>query len=310
MDTYQHFIGIDISKQGLDLCILPDNTYKHFPNTPTGIASLIQWAKPYTPSLCVFEPTGGYELPLQQALLQHYSPCAKINARHIRHYARCIGQTAKTDTIDARILAEYAQRITPRPMVTPDPNETLLAELVHRRRQLVDDLIREKNRLEKTPPPTVAHSIQRHLEHLQHEVAAFDRGIEDQVFSCPVLAHKHAVMTAFKGVGKTTAAVLIAELPELGKVGPKTIASLAGVAPHNRDSGTLRGRRSISGGRVGVRCALYMAALSAVRHDPFLKGFYKRLKEQGKPPKVALVAAMRKLLIRLNGKVRDQLYPT
>lgn len=300
-------IGIDVSKGQLDVCIFPDKRLKKFRNDTKGISALIRLAKSTNPSLLVFEPSGGYEKQMQQRLLADNLPCAKINARQIRDFARCIGKTAKTDAIDAGVLAEYAATIKPGIMAEKYQDEAL-AELVKRKRQLVDDLVREKNRLDKNPNAVICRSIKRHIKLLENEILSFDKEIEACVSSSEELSRKSKVLTSVNGIGKYTAAVLIAEMPELGQIGAKPIASLAGLAPHNYDSGNMRGKRMISGGRISVRCSLYMATLAAIRQDGFLKDFYQHLKKQGKPSKVAIVAAMRKLLIRLNAKIRDEFY--
>lgn len=298
-------LGIDVSKSQLDVYLSEENKVRQFSNTNQGISSLIKWIGKESPSLLVFEPSGGYERLLQRRLLNNKIPCAKVNARQIRDYARCAGILAKTDSIDARVLAEYGERMRPKHMIEKEEQEEELAELVKRRRQLIDEVVREKNRLEKNPTSFVQASIHQHIALLKKEIATFDKAIETFVSTSELMAKKHNVITSFKGVGATTAAVLIAELPELGKVDAGAIASLAGLAPHNYDSGTMRGKRRISGGRLSVRCALYMAALSAIRYDPFMKDFYTRLKERGKPSKVALTAAMRKLLIRINAALKQ-----
>lgn len=308
MNTLPCTMGIDVSKQHLDVCLLPTGEAQHYANTSKGINQLLRWIKKTDPSLLVFEPSGGYERPLQKALLKKHIPCSKVNARQVRDFARCLGQIAKTDILDAAILAEYGAKFRPKQMIAKEQQEELLSEVIKRRRQLTDELVREKNRLEKDPHCSIQKSIKKHIQLLQEEIKEFDQKIETIVLTDDKMYQKHQVLTSVKGVGETTAAVLIAELPELGQIGSGPIASLAGIAPHNRDSGNLRGRRMISGGRLTVRCALYMATLSAVRADPFLKEFYQRLKENGKPSKVALTAAMRKLLIRLNAKVKYEIY--
>ena len=307
MKNLETTMGIDVSKATLDVCIFPDKKLKQFGNDAKGISALVKLAKRTNPTLLVFEPSGGYEKQVQKKLSDCQLPFAKINARQIREFARCTGRIAKTDAIDASILAQYAATIKPEAMPEKDHNEEL-ASLVKRRRQLVDDLVREKNRLDKNPPTSVSSSIKSIIKILENEIKTFDKQIETFVLSSAELSQKSKVLTAVNGIGINTAAILLAEMPELGKIGNAPIASLAGLAPHNCDSGSMRGKRRVSGGRISVRCALYMATLAAVRKEGFLRDFYLRLKSQGKPSKVALTATMRKLLIRLNAKLRDEFY--
>lgn len=300
-------IGIDVSKQYLDVFCRHDQKTLRVPNHPQGITALLAWigqraARP----LMVIEPTGGYEHTLQTMLLDQGLSVAKVNARQVREFARAKGQLAKTDAIDAAVLADYGQVMAPRTVVGTSPEQHELVQLVKRRRQLVELATIEKNRLEKAPDELATQSIQRMLSVLKEEIQAMDIRMAKLIEAHESLSDSQDVVRQVKGIGPLTFAILLAELPELGRIGNKQISSLVGVAPHNVDSGMMRGKRRIRGGRVSIRCALYMAVLSAIQHDPSMKRFYLHLVEEGKKPKkVALVAVMRKMLVRLNAKMRE-----
>ena len=308
MEVYNQAIGIDVSKATLDVYHSSENTGKQFPNDDKGIAKLIEWIGKGDNVLVIFEPSGGYERFLQYALLSHSISCSKVNARQIRNFARAIGRLAKTDKIDAEILAHYGLKMQPRTMVIPEEKQRELAEYVKRRRQLIDMLVEERNRLDKSPGSFAKESTERVLAVLKEELNNIDCCIEEFIESSDKLKQMHNIVLQVKGIGKVVAAVLIAELPELGIISNKQISSLVGVAPHNKDSGTVRGQRHISGGRKTVRCALYMATLSAIRFDDRIKGFYNNLRIKGKPAKVAITACMHKLIIIINAKLRDEFY--
>jgi len=300
-------IGIDVSKQYLDAFCRHDQHTVRVPNHPQGITALLAWigqrtARPFI----VIEPTGGYEHTLQAMLLEQGLSLAKVNARQVREFARAKGRLAKTDTIDAAVLADYGQVMTPRTLVGPSPEQRELAQVVKRRRQVVELATIEKNRLEKATDDLAIESIQRLLRILKEEIQEMDARMAKLMKSHRSLSNAHDVVKPIKGIGPLTLATLLAELPELGRIGNRQISSLVGVAPHNVDSGMRRGTRHIHGGRVRIRCALYMAVLSAIQHDPGMKRFYQHLVEHGKKPKkVALVAVMRKILVRLNAKMRE-----
>ena len=238
-------------------------------------------------------------------LLENGISLAKVNARQVREFARAKGQLAKTDAIDASVLAEYGQVMNPRTMVITSREQQELAELVKRRRQLVEITIIEKTRLEKTTHDLAKQSIQRMLLVLKEEILEMDTRIAKLIEAHDSLSDSQDVVREVKGIGPLTFAILLAELPELGRIGNKQISSLIGVAPHNVDSGTMRGRRRIRGGRIRVRCVLYMAVLSAIQHDPDMKSFYQHLVQKGKKPKVAIVAVMRKMIVKINAKMRE-----
>ncbi|MEQ8627079.1 IS110 family transposase [Ekhidna sp.] len=308
MKDQETTIGVDVAKHKLDVCVLPDGEYAQFDNDENGISQIMVLIKKSNPTLVVFEPSGGYERLLQQTLVRKKLPYAKVNARMVRDFARCTGRIAKTDAIDADVLAQYGAVIRPESKVAISEEEAHLSALIKRRRQLVDDLVREKNRLEKKPPFLVVKSIKKHIKFLEKEIGTFDEEMAKHIKSSEILAKKTEMLTAIRGIGKNTAAVLLADMPELGKIGSRPIASLAGLAPHNRDSGMMRGKRMVSGGRSTVRRALYMATLTAIRQEGFVRDFYIHLTNQGKPAKVAMTAAMRKMLVRVNAKIRDEFY--
>ena len=300
------FVGIDVSKAHLDVAFDGGGEVVRHANSPSGCAALA--AELSGATLAVLEATGGYELEIVRALQRAGAPVAVVNPRRVRDFARASGRLAKTDRIDARIIAHFARAMRPAQTPKIEDGRMALVELVTRRRQLIDMIIAEDNRLEHASA-TIASAIKEHIAHLKDQLASIDTAIALSVRADEASVRRKAILESVPGVGEITAAVLIAELPELGEIDDKKIAALVGVAPVAHDSGTLRGQRRIAGGRPSVRCALYMAALSAVRFNPAIKTFHRRLRDNGKRPKVALVAAMRKLVILLNTLVRrDQLW--
>jgi transposase len=297
-------IGIDVSKAHLDVADAAAERTVRFANDPDGIAALIGSLHGRTPALIVLEATGGYEMAAVRALQAAAFPVAVVNPRQARDFARASGRLAKTDAIDARILARFGAALRPTPLPKIDASQAAIAGLVARRRQIVDMLVAERNRLELAEP-TIHRWIEEHTLALKSQLAQVDAAIALAVEVNPNLQRRHQILTSVKGVGPLTAAVLLAELPELGAIGHKQLAALVGVAPINHDSGQHRGQRHIGGGRHSVRCAVYMAALVGIRFNPTLHAFYRRLRDAGKRPKVAIVASMRKLLIILNALVRD-----
>lgn len=296
-------IGIDVSKRFLDVAQTGSDQVRRWNNDAAGIAGLAEGLAKQPPALIVLEATGGYEMAAVQAMQRTGLPVAVVNPRQARDFARASGQLAKTDAIDARILASFGAALRPAPLPPIDASQAAISALVARRRQLVDMLVAERNRLEHAD--TTRRWIEDHILVLKSQLAQVDAALGLAVENSAELHHRHQVLTSVKGVGPLTAAVLLAELPELGTIGHKQIAALVGVAPINHDSGQHRGQRHIGGGRQSVRCALYMATLVGVRFNPTLHAFYHRLRQAGKRPKVALVASMRKLLIILNALVRD-----
>jgi len=295
-------VGIDVSKRYLDVALA--DRIERVGNDAAGLAALVAAITAAGTGLVVLEATGGYETAAVRALQGAGMPVAVINPRQARDFARAQGRLAKTDAIDARVLACFGAAVRPSPLPPIEPGRDALAGLVARRRQLVDMLVAEQNHLEHAAA-AVRSWIEHHCGALRNQLAQVDAAIAVAVEADLALARRRAILVSVKGIGQATAAVLLAELPELGRIDHRQLAALIGVAPINHDSGQFRGQRHIAGGRASVRCALYMATLSAVRHNHNLQAFYQRLRANGKPAKVALVAAMRKLATILNAVVRD-----
>jgi transposase len=258
------------------------------------------------PALIVLEATGGFEVTVAAALASASLPLAIVNPRQIRDFARATGRLAKTDALDAQVIALFAERIRPEPRPLADADSQSLAELIARRRQVVEMLGMETNRLHQARNPRVQRMLKATLKTLKAQLAELDRDIDDTIKRSPVWRAADDLLTSVPGVGDVTAHTLIADLPELGQLDRRRIAALVGVAPVNRDSGQMRGRRTIAGGRTDVRNALYMATLSATRWNPVISQHYRSLVERGRPKKVALVACMRRLLGILNAMIRTK----
>jgi transposase len=297
------FVGIDVSKASLDVVVRPGNACWTDNNDEESIARLVTRVAQLQPELIVLEATGGYHLAVTAALAAAGLPVVVANPRQVREFARSLGRLAKSDRMDAAILAEFADRVRPEVRSIPDPCTRELQALVTRRRQLVLMMTAEKNRLGGSPLP-IQKQIRKHLEWLEKHLAQMDTDMENTLRSSPVWREREDLLRSVKGVGPITSAILLAELPELGTLNRKQIAALVGVAPFNRDSGKWRGRRSIWGGRAHVRSALYMSALSAIRNNTVIRGFYQRLRTAGKLGKVAITACMRKLLSMLNAMLK------
>ena len=298
-------VGIDVGKQQVDVHVRPQGDAFRVATDEAGLTELIERLQALGPSLVVLEATGGYEVPVAAALGSAGLPVAVVNPRQVRDYARATGQLAKTDTLDARMLARFGEAVQPAVRPLPDAQARLLSALVARRRQLVEMLAAESNRHRQVHERQVRELIAAHLEWLRQALKALERELHDTIRTTPLWRERENLLTSVPGVGDVTARTLIAELPELGQLDRRRIAALVGVAPLNRDSGTLRGRRMIGGGRATVRNVLYMAAVTAIRWNPPVAAFYQRLITAGRPAKVALVAAMRKLLVILTAIVRD-----
>jgi transposase len=298
------YVGIDVAKATLDVSVSGDPGVWQVPNADRDMDALCTRLSALRPTLIVLEATGSYELRAAAALGAAGLPVAVVNPRQVRSYARSIGQLAKTDRIDARVLARFAEAVHPEVRPLPDDDTRSLDALVTRRRQLVGMLVAEQTRL-ATAPMVTRKLIKAHIGWLRRQLAQIDSDIDGTVRRSPLFRAKDDLLQSVPGVGSATSRTLLALLPELGTLNEKQIASLVGVAPFNQDSGTLRGRRRVWGGRARVRTALYMAALVGSRHNAILKDLYDRLRAAGKPPKVALVACMRKLIIILNAIVRD-----
>ena len=297
-------VGIDVSKDHLDIAIEPGQA-SQTSNDETGIAGLVERLLALQPTTVILEATGGFELPLTGALLAACLPVVVVNPRQVRDFARATGQLAKTDAIDARVLARFGGAVRPELRPLPDEATQELAALVARRRQLVEMLTAEKNRL-RLAARAVRRDIQQHIRWLERRLSDLDGDLAQQVRSSPSWRERDDLLQSVPGIGPVSSVTFLAQLPELGRLNRKEIAALVGVAPLNRDSGTLRGRRVVWGGRSHVRAALYMATLTATRHNPVIRSFYTRLLAAGKPKKVALVACMRRLLTVLNAISRDR----
>lgn len=299
MISSRDYVGVDVSKTHLDLALAGPRVQR-LPNTPAGMSRLVQQLARLSRPHVVCEATGSYTRLLARELGGHGIALSRINPRRVRDLARADGTLAKTDAIDAAVILRFAHLMQPEPDPAHDPLAVALADLVRRRRQMVDMLAMDKQRREHPEAELVQASIDAHIGFLGSQIAQMDRAIARHIGSDATLGRRAELLTTIPGIGQTTAAVLIAEMPELGTIGNKQAAALAGVAPFNRDSGEMRGTAHIAGGRLSVRCALYMATLSAIRANPPIRTFYQRLRAQGKPGKLAIVAAMRKLITTAN----------
>lgn len=297
-------IGIDVSKDRLDVAFSGSADTMSLGNLPADHDQLVRIARDRSPRLIVIEATGGYERGVVAELAAAKLPVVVVNPRQVRDFARAVGKLAKTDAIDAQVLAHYAEAINPPLRPLDDAKTQELSAVLARRRQLLEMRAAEHNRLLQTPHARVRKSIQAVLDLLDEQLAEIDGDLDKRIQDSPVWHAKEELLTTVKGVGKTTARTLLADLPELGSLSRQKIAALAGVAPFNRDSGAFRGQRTIQGGRGTVRRALYMATLVATRFNPAIQACYQRLLAAGKRKKVALVACMRKLLVILNAIVR------
>lgn len=299
------YVGIDVAKARLDVAVSSDEATWQVANDPEGIDQVVHQLDEVSPALVVLEATGGYETALAAALAAAGIPVAVVNPRQVRDFAKALGKLAKTDTLDARVLALFGERV--RPVARPLPNVQAqeLTALLARRRQLIEMLTAEKNRL-RTALPRVHHEVQEHITWLQERLAKLDGDLGAMLRESPVWQEKEQLLRSAPGVGPGLTLSLLADLPELGSLDRRQIAALVGVAPLNRDSGTLRGKRTVWGGRSHVRAALYMAALVASRFNPVIRSFYQRLCAAGKPKKVALTACMRKLLTILNAMLKHR----
>lgn len=288
-------IGIDVSQRSLEVAVVPSGEQWPVTNEPTAIDALAERLVQLEPERIVLEATGGYELPLLGALAQAGLPVVAVNPRQVRDFARSTGQLAKTDALDAQVLAQFAAAVRPTLRPIPDAATRELAALLARRRQLVEMRTAETNRL-ATAHDRVRASIRELVRFLDKRIAELDRELHDRLRGSPVWRDKEDLLRSIPGVGPVLSATLLIGVPELGSLSHKQLAALIGVAPLNRDSGSWRGQRSTWGGRASVRAVLYMATSVAVRHNPVLEELYQRLLRAGKPRKVALVACMRKLL--------------
>lgn len=297
-------LGIDVSGAHLDACLHPQGRSRRFPNRQEGISALIAWAREQE-AFVVLEATAPWDQPLIRALEAAGSPFHRANPKRARDFARSMGLLAKTDAVDARMLALYGARLPLRPTEPVAPERLELQGLNARRDQLVLMRKAERTRLKGTTDPVLIDSLKAVLAMLDEQVRTLERRIAECLAQCAALARDAAILRAAAGVGPVCAAVLLAAMPELGRVDRRAVAALAGLAPVARDSGLLRGKRHVQGGRKRVRDALYMAALAAIRVGRW-KQAYDRLRNLGKPPKAAIIAVARKLLVALNAAIRDQ----
>jgi transposase len=297
-------VGIDVAKATLDVAALPGGAAWSVANDAAGLGALVARVQALAPTLVVLEATGGYERALVVALATAGLPLVIANPRQVRAFARAVGQLAKTDRLDAGVLARFGQQVQPTPRPLPDATVQVLDALLARRRQLLEMLTAEKNRL-GIAPPALHRSLHQHIRWLERQLAALDDDLDGQIQASPVWRAKDNLLQSVPGVGPVLSRTLLGKLPELGTLSRRQIAALVGVAPLARDSGTWRGRRHVGGGRAPVRTALYMAAVTAAFHNPVLRPFYQRLRAAGKPAKVAFVAIARRLLTILNAMVRS-----
>lgn len=305
MDTDETFVGIDVSKGRLDVHVHPSGEAFACARDAEGLDQLLARLAPLKPVLVALEATGGFETVAAAHLAAAGCPVAVVNPAQVRAFAAALGKRAKTDPIDAAVIARFAATARPQPKPAPDETLQALADLVTRRRQIVAMIGAERQR-EKRAPARLGKSIARLLKALQKELSEVEADIDETMRGSPLWREKESLLVSVPGIGQTIARVLLADLPELGGLGRREIAALAGLAPHTRQSGQWKGRSFISGGRAEPRASLFIAAMVAARHNPVLKTFYQRLIAAGKPKKLALIAVARKLLTILNAILRDK----
>jgi transposase len=303
MEAAKVYAGVDVAKDGLKLALRPSGEHRSYANDRRGIAALRERLAELGCERIVLEASGGYETLVASSLWQAGLPVLVVNPRWVRDYGRSIGQLAKTDRLDARLLAQYAEHAELELRELPDEQTRALKELCARREDLLEMLGAERNRLEHASKP-LRRGIERHVDYLEKQLAQIDHDLDQAIKNSPIWSDKRALLRSVPGVGPVLCSALLARLPELGRLNRGEVASLVGVAPVNHDSGKLRGTRMIAGGRAALRRALYMSAFAAIRHNPRLRAYYEQLRARGKPFKVALVAAMRKLIIILNAMLK------
>ncbi len=305
--TEQFYIGIDVSKADLDIAAYPGPKVWEHKNTARGIAKTVAKMKQVNPKLIVMEATGGLEEPLRKALYKANLPVAVINPRQVRDFARSMNILAKTDKLDAKVIAYFAAKVEPPPRQFPDEATQDLEKLVTRREQISQMITAEKNRLKQATYPVIQSHIQEHIKWLESEIANLDKESKKQVKDNPQIKEKVDLYKSMPGVGDTLSCSLVAYLGELGFLNQREIASLVGLAPFNRDSGLYRGKRTIWGGRARIRKAFYMPVLAAIRYNELIRNLYQRLLNKGKLKKVAIVACMHKMLTILNSMAKNNL---
>jgi transposase len=299
----ENYVGIDIAKRTFDVCSLAEQKVQQFENNTKGIKLAVGMLARLKPKLVVMEATGGYEAMLAAQLHAASLPVAVVNPRRIRDFARANGQLAKTDKLDAAVIAMFADRMRPPRQQQIDQNSRLMKAMVARRHQLIGIRTAENNRLEHALDKVIARSINRILKTIDREIEKVEVEIQEQLASMPELETKAQILQSASGIGQTTAAMLVTEMPELGRLNRRQIAMLIGTAPINRDSGTFRGKRMTGAGRRNVRSRLYMPTLVAIRHNPPIRRFYQHLLAKGKAKMTAIIACMRKLITILNAMV-------
>jgi transposase len=305
LEVVANFIGIDVSKAQLDIAVRPSAEREVISNDEAGIKTLVERMGELRPVLIVLEASGGLERKVTRALASAELPVVVVNPRQVRDFAKATGRLAKTDRIDAAVLALFGEAVRPALRRLPDEVLLELRALIARRRQITEMIVAERNRLSGASK-AVRKRIDAHIGWLEAEIDRADKDLDQSIGQSPIWQENQDLLKSVPGVGPVISRTLLAELPELGQLNRKQIAALVGVAPLNRDSGTLKGRRTIWGGRAAVRAALYMAALVASRRNSVIQAFYKRLRHAGKAPKVALVACMRKLLTILNAMIKHK----
>ena len=300
------FVGIDVSKDRLDVHVRPGGAAFAVERNGKGLEDLVDRLRTLAPLLIAVEATGGFETIVAAAVAGAGLPLAVVNPAQVRHFAQAVGKRAKTDPIDAGVIAHFAEAVRPQPRPVPEETAVLLAELVGRRRQIIDMLVAERNREKRAGNLRVRKSLARHIAVLEKELTTIDQDIDGLVRGAPVWREKEDLLISVPGIKHTLARIFLAEAPELGSLDRRSIASMAGVAPYTRQSGRWKGKSMIGGGRTALRSALFIAALTVSRYNPILKVFYQRLLAAGKPKKVALIAVARKLLTILNAMLRDK----
>jgi transposase len=302
---HQVFVGLDVAKQKLDVALRPQNHHFVSPNDDRGIRQLVKRLAALKPQLIVLEASGGYEFLVTAALAEAHLPVALVNPQAVRQFASATGKLAKTDKIDAQVLAHFAEAVKPEPRPLPDQEHQVLKASLQRRQQVVKMIGQEENRLEKTYIPAVRRDIQAHLTWLRRRLEELNRDLDNQIRQSPLWQQRNRLLQSCIGIGPVVSLAIIAQMPEMGRLPGKKASALAGVAPYNRDSGRFRGKRMIRGGRTYLRRMLYMAAVVASRFNPVIRAFYQRLVAAGKPKKLALTACMRKLVLILNAMIKN-----
>lgn len=299
------FVGIDVSKDRLDVHVRPSGEAFAVTRDGKGLEELVERLRGLAPALVAVEATGGFETIVAAAVAGVSLPLVVVNPAQVRHFAQAVGKRAKTDPIDAAVIARFAEAVKPQPRALPDAAARLLAELVGRRRQIIEMLVAERQREKRADAARVRKSLARHIAALEKELPVIDHDIDTMVRGSPVWREKENLLISFPGIANTLARTVLAEVPEIGSLHRRQIASLVGIAPYTRRSGRWKGKSMIAGGRSAARTALFMAALSAIRCNPVLRAFYQHLLAAGKPKMVALIAVARKILTILNAMLRD-----